>query len=128
MLLFGIILLEIKTREHLKGAVYMASIKIAVEELHKAFDLLNKNQFNGELPEPAILIQHQGKHKNAYGWCSLDRIWSDTQKKENRHEITICAEYLNRPLYELMSTLLHEMVHLHNILNGIKDVSRGNCE
>lgn len=104
----------------------MANIKIAVEELHKAFYLLNKNKFNKELPEPAIVIQHQGKHKNTYGWCSVNPIWNDKEKKESRYEITICAEYLNRPLYELMSTLLHEMVHLHNILNGVKDVSRGN--
>jgi rubrerythrin len=110
----------------LKGAVFLANIKMAVEELHKAFYLLNKHKFNSELLEPAILIQTSGKHKNAYGWCSVDKIWSDTKKKEHRHEITICAEYLNRPLYNLMSTLLHEMVHLHNILNEIKDVSRGN--
>lgn len=104
----------------------MTNIKIAVEELHKAFYLLNKHKFNEELTEPAILIQTSGKHKNAYGWCSVDKIWCDSEKKEHRHEITICAEYLNRPLYEMISTLLHEMVHLHNILNGVKDVSRGN--
>ncbi|WP_031368535.1 hypothetical protein, partial [Clostridium botulinum] len=34
------------------------------------------------------------------------------------------AEYMNRPLYEIIATLLHEMVHLYNLVNKIQDVSR----
>lgn len=101
----------------------MANIKTAINELHKAFHKLNKELFNGELPEPAILIQNQGNRKNVLGWCSVAEIWVDSEKKK-RHEINICAEHLNRHMLAVLSTLLHEMVHLYNLTNGITDVSR----
>lgn len=40
------------------------------------------------------------------------------------YEINICAEYLNRSFPETCSTLIHEMVHLWNLQQGIQDTSR----
>lgn len=100
------------------------NIKMAIDELHKAFYLLNKSSFNNNLPEPAILIQNRGNKKNVLGWCSTKEIWVNEKDKEKKYEINIVAEYLNRSIYEIMSTLLHEMIHLHNLVNDIKDTSR----
>lgn len=36
----------------------------------------------------------------------------------------MCAEHLNRSFSEICSTLLHEMVHLWNLQNGVQDTSR----
>lgn len=96
-------------------------MKKQIEALYKAFDEFNERKFDGEVPRPTITIQTRGNAK-AYGWCSVHPIWNGEEKT---HEINISAEYANRPFLEILGTLLHEMVHLHNISNGIKDCSRG---
>lgn len=102
----------------------MINIESATEELHKAFRLLNERFFNNELPEPAITIQTGGK-RSTMGWCSTKPIWRDNEAKIRMYEINIAAEYLNIDFYETMDTMLHEMVHLYNKVNNVKDVSRG---
>lgn len=100
------------------------NIKLAISELHKAFYCFNDALFNQELPEPAILIQNRGNKKNVLGWCSNKEIWINEKEQNKKYEINIVAESLNRTLCEIMSTLLHEMVHLYNSVNNIKDTSR----
>lgn len=100
--------------------------KIVIAELHRAFKMFNENLFNNGLPEPAILIQSRGNKKLTLGWCSVQKIWKNEITEEEKYEINIVAEALNRGIYPVMTTLLHEMVHLHNLVNGIKDTSRGN--
>jgi rubrerythrin len=102
----------------------MSNIQMASEELHVAFQHLNKHFFNNQLPEPAITIQSGGKRRSM-GWCSSNEIWSDNEGTIQKYEINISAEYLNLEFYETMDTLLHEMVHLYCSVNGIKDASRG---
>lgn len=102
----------------------MSNINIAISELHRAFYKFNHDLYNNELPEPAILIQNKGNKKNVLGWCSTKEIWIDETTKEMKYEINIVAEYLNRPVNEIMSTLLHEMAHLYDLVNDIKDVTR----
>ena len=99
--------------------------KVVIAELHRAFKMFNENLFEGKLPEPAILIQSRGNKKLTLGWCSVQKIWKNEKTEEERYEINLVAEALNRGVYPVMTTLLHEMVHLHNLVNDIKDVSRG---
>lgn len=100
--------------------------KIVITELHRAFKMFNENLFGGALPEPAILIQSRGNKKLTLGWCSIKKIWKNEITEEEKYEINIVAEALNRGIYPVMTTLLHEMVHLYNLVNNIKDTSRGN--
>lgn len=86
------------------------------------FELANKKFFSGCLKMPEITIQAAGR-KRAYGWCSNNEIWR-TKKGEGYYEINLCAEYLARPLYEVVSTLLHEMGHLYNLQHDIKDCTK----
>jgi len=90
--------------------------------LNKVFDILNHEFFEGELSRPTITIQSTPK---AYGHFSLrDDTW--VSKLGCTHEINIGAGTLSRPIEEVAATLLHEMVHYYNHVNGVQDCSRGN--
>lgn len=102
----------------------MSNIKLIISELYKAFHYFNKEYYNNTLPEPSILVQNRGNKKNVLGWCTCSKVWRDSQGDEKRYEIALISEYLNLGMYPIMSTLLHEMAHLHNLVNDIKDVTR----
>ena len=90
--------------------------------LNKIFDLLNEEFFENELSRPTITIQSTPR---AYGHFSLrEDTW--VSKLGGTHEINIGAGTLSRPIEEVVSTLLHEMVHYYNYERGIQDCSRGN--
>jgi hypothetical protein len=99
------------------------NIQIVTTELHRCFTLFNEKVFNNELPEPAITIQTKGK-RNVYGWCSAVEYWKSQDGEIKKFEINIAAEYLDRSSLEIMQTMLHEMVHLYDVIKGIKDCSR----
>lgn len=101
------------------------NIKIMTEELHKAFQIINDKFFSSEVPLPAITIQSSGNRKLAMGWCTTKEVWRDKQNKQKLYEINLSAEYIDISFEETMDTLMHEMVHLYNIVKGIQDVSRG---
>ena len=84
------------------------------------FEAFNDHFYNGELATPAITVHPDGG-RGAYGWASVQKIWS--AEDGQYRELNICAEYLDRPLVEVACTILHEMVHIHNIQNGIEDTS-----
>ena len=90
--------------------------------LNSIFDLLNEAYFENTISRPTITIQSTPK---AYGHFSLR---SDTWVSKNgeSHEINIGAGTLARPIENVVATLLHEMVHYYNHVNGIQDTSRGN--
>ena len=88
--------------------------------LEKMFRALNQRFFDGELEEPIITIQSTPR---AYGHVTVAKTWK--RKDEDRHELNIGAESLNRPIEEITATMVHEMVHLYNIAHGIQDCSRG---
>ena len=89
--------------------------------LNKVYDLLNAEFFESTLSRPTITIQSTPK---AFGHFSLrEDTW--ISKNGQTHEINIGAGTLARPIEEVAATLLHEMVHYHNYINGIQDCSRG---
>lgn len=100
--------------------------KLIIGELHKAFSYLNRDLFEGKLPEPAILIQSRGNKKLCLGWCTVGKVWINSTTQEERYEINLVAEAVNRGLFPVMTTLIHEMVHLYHLENDIKGVTRGN--
>lgn len=98
----------------------MLQISEIVKRTEEMFDLCNERFYKGELPRPAITISPDGGRK-AYGWCTIHEIWNTDNEKYR--EINLCAEYLNRPMAELVATLLHEMAHLYNLIHSIEDTS-----
>lgn len=100
----------------------LTSYNRAAGYLNKIFDMLNEEFFESALSRPTITIQSTPK---AYGHFSLrEDTW--VSKLGGTHEINIGAGTLARPIEEVAATLLHEMVHYYNYLNGIRDCSRGN--
>ena len=90
--------------------------------LNKIFDLLNETYFEATLSRPTITIQSTPK---AYGHFSLrEDTW--VSKLGGTQEINIGAGTLSRDIECVVATLLHEMVHYYNHINGIQDCSRGN--
>src|SRR5438093_4632718 len=73
------------------------------------------------MPLPVITIQGRGRRSTAVGWFRNGK-WHNG-KPQGLPEINICAERLNRPLEEIAQTLLHEMCHYANALEGIRDCS-----
>jgi hypothetical protein len=100
------------------------AIEKATVELHKGYDMVNKELFGGELPDVALLIQNQGRKTGILGWATNAPIWSGSNGEE-KYEMTITAEYLNRPVVEIMETIIHEGVHIYNSIKNVKDTSRG---
>lgn len=87
--------------------------------LENAFDVLNERYFEGALQKIAITIQSTPRaHGHFTPWDS----WSDGG--DMIKEINIGAESLKRTVPEIISTLLHEMVHYYCCVNKIKDTSR----
>lgn len=102
-----------------KRNVYtMAELSLAFMKL---FNGLNDKLFSGELPKVVITFE-AGFKKGAYGWIHSQKTW--LSGKEEKYCINISADYLDRPIYEVCSTLLHEMCHLYAIVNDIQDTSR----
>ena len=92
----------------------------AVKTLEDLFNKFNAHLFNSEIETPVITISPDTT-SGAYGWCTTHKVWKSSE--EEYYEINICSEHLNRPFNEVCGTLIHEMVHLHNIKNGIRDTS-----
>lgn len=100
-------------------------IGIALNELYRIFDLLNERYFSNKLEQPVITIQKAQKRGNL-GWCTTSVVWKEEEEDEQgKFEINLSAEYLKTDHYELVDTLLHEMVHYMNAIIGAKDVGRG---
>lgn len=97
------------------------TISQATKFLEDAYDALNKEYFESALTRPIITIQTDPR---AYGRYIPDQ-WKDFRRGKGYDEINLGAEALNRPLVNVIATLVHEMVHQYCGLNGIQDTSRG---
>ena len=100
------------------------SIVELVKALEKSFDHCNAEYFGGLVDRPVITIA-QGAKARAYGWVSVKPVWHEIEGEKQAHELNISSEYLKREFAEIVTTLMHEIVHLENIRNGVQDVARG---
>ena len=97
---------------------------LELENLYRRTNELIFAHFAKRIELPVfITIQSRGKRR-AYGWCYIVPNWvaSDGETRV-AYEINIAAETLGRPLEETYITLVHEMVHLYNAQEGIKDTA-----
>ena len=109
-----------------------------IEELTKAFHIANKQWWEGKLPTPMIVVSRKSS-KWELGFITKSKVWIEKKDvpetkegepipvellPETRYEINISAEGLNRPVEEVLCTLAHEMVHLYDLVNDIKDCSQ----
>lgn len=100
------------------------SLKNTIQQLEDLFEVFNYKYFEGQLSKPVITVSPDTT-KGAYGWCTSWKAWKEAgHEGEGYYEINICAEYLSRSYEDVAGTMLHEMVHLYNLENGVKDTSR----
>jgi hypothetical protein len=78
--------------------------------LTTAYDFFNRELFSGGLPPCLITVQ---RHKGAFGYFSGERFASVVDAKEITDEIALNPyHFATRKPDEVLSTLVHEMVHL----------------
>ena len=87
--------------------------------LNKIFKAINAEYFEGDLEMPTITIQST---VGAYGHITTSKVWKNENGNAS-YELNISADYLNRPIENVVATLIHESVHLYCLQNGIKDTS-----
>ena len=92
----------------------------AAGQLEKMFRALNAHYFDSKIEEPVITLQ---KTPRAYGHVTCSKTWRAGDKQ--KHELNIDTGTLRRPIEDITATLLHEMVYLYNMQEGIQDCSRG---
>lgn len=100
-----------------------ASLQEVIGKLENLFSMFNEKFYDGKLQSPVITASPDHT-KGAYGWCTGWKAWKG-EDEGGYYEINLCAEYLSRPFEMVCETLLHEMVHLANLQDDIKDTSRG---
>lgn len=86
--------------------------------LVKVFKAVNEEYFDNELEIPTITIQST---VGAYGHVSVSKLW--TNGETATHELNLSADYLNRPIENVVATLIHEGCHLYAMQKNIKDTS-----
>lgn len=100
------------------------SLKDTIQQLEDLFGVFNEKYFENQLSKPVITVSPDTT-KGAYGWCTSWKAWKEAgHEDEGYYEINICAEHLCRPYEAVAGTMLHEMVHLYNLEQGVKDTSR----
>ena len=88
------------------------------KRLEDAYEKFNDYYFESTLPNVMITIQSS---RGAYGHCTTQKVWASGE--ERYYELNLGAEYLDRPIENVLATLMHEMVHIYCMENGIKDTS-----
>lgn len=87
--------------------------------LEQAYEIFNAELFDNVLPPVAVTIMSSPR-TNAH--FTLDKVWRNDDVR--MHEINISAEHLDRPVYNVLASLVHEMVHYYCLINGLQDTSQ----
>ncbi len=84
--------------------------------LTTAYDFFNRELFSGSLPPCLITMQ---RHKSAFGYFSGERFANTADPKEVTDEIALNpVHFATQKPVKVLSTLVHEMVHLWQHHNG----------
>ena len=87
------------------------------------YGYMNERLFNGELKELALTMSPDAKNKSL-GWITDVKVWKEDKKDGGMYELNLSAQFLNRPISEIASTLIHQMCHQWARENGFKDTAR----
>ena len=83
-----------------------------------AFDYFNEHLFKPIIgqPIPQVLLTFSRK-KGAAGFF-VPGSWKKAEDGHEAHEIALCPEHTGRPFIKTMSTLVHEMAHEYDHIEG----------
>lgn len=89
--------------------------KAIYDAIYAAYDHFNVSLFDGRL-SPCLLLLHRKMNAAGYYWPER---WVTRDDKENKMaEIALTPEHLSRDPKDILSTLVHEMVHHEQELFG----------
>lgn len=97
----------------------LTNYRRTVQYLQKIYNLINEEYFNNELEEVTLTVMESTQ---AYGHISVSNTWF-TEDGKGMRELNISAQYLTRPIENVVATLIHEASHLYNMQHGIRDTS-----
>ncbi len=92
--------------------------------LQKAFDHFNKTLFMDALPHVVLTLSREKARRLGYFWC---KAWRDTNDDKQRvDEISLNPGHVRKDnIRKVLSTLVHEMVHLQQEYFGEQKPKRG---
>lgn len=103
-----------------------ASLMPLISTCEKFISLLNGKMFNASLPNVTVTIQPdaRGTKTQSLGWMTTDQIWTNQETHKSFYEVNLTASSLEgETLEEIITVLAHELVHVYNAMNGVKDTS-----
>jgi predicted SprT family Zn-dependent metalloprotease len=89
--------------------------ELVYENFSYAYDFYNEKLFDDRLPACLITLQRKN---GAYGYFSGDRFHSRDGKQITDEIALNPSHFRDRPITEILSTLVHEMVHLEQFHFG----------
>lgn len=101
------------------------STKAIYDTLYAAFDHFNDRLFDNRLP-PVVLVLHRKRNAHGYFWKGMWHRQGD--EKAEISEIALNPESMGRDAKEVLSTLVHEMVHHEQHCEGKPSKSGHNKE
>ncbi len=104
-------------------AIGVKQYQDTIDYISEMYDFFNEKLFSGELIKPVLTISPDEKNK-AYGWITQDKLWKKDENDEGMYEINLSAQFLNRSIFEIVATLIHEMCHQWARVNNFKDTAR----
>jgi len=89
--------------------------------LQAAYDFFNAKFFDSRLPKVFFTIDWHNKKSNGY-FCPHKLVnKEDAEAKAKASVIALNPDYLARDVYEVLATLVHEMCHVWEFEEFIKD-------
>jgi hypothetical protein len=95
---------------HMQDTITQAEYKA----FQQAYDFFNAELFAATLPNVLVTLQ---RHAKAYGYFSPERFIGRTEK-EAAHELAMNPDHFGRTDELILSTLVHEMVHVWQKTHG----------
>jgi len=89
---------------------------------------INEYYFNNELDLDRC-VWTVSSQPTSYGFFTPYNSYTIFDKITGEREavqISLGAETINRPIENVVATMIHEMTHYYNFMKGVKDTSRGN--
>ena len=94
------------------------------EALMETYKTLNRELFQNVLPENITIVQNHNKpREDATSYSSVKEKWTH-ETGARSYELNIYSDFLHRDAAEVAESVLHEMIHIKNLMLGIKDTTR----
>ena len=89
-----------------------------LDTFNRLFDNLNEMMFESGLEKPMISVVPLRSHNLR---ITQGRVWDDTEVSRSKSEFAVNAHDLGKPFDQLVEIMMHGMVHLYDLQNGIED-------